>query len=64
MTAARRWGAAIAGLLLVNVAAASLLLIFAHGATESRVIPDYYTRGLEHEAPHDFWKLFTRQGSR
>jgi hypothetical protein len=51
MTAARRWGFAIAGLLIANVAAVSLLIGFAHGATESRVITDHEPRA------RDFWHI-------
>ena len=42
MTAAKRWALAIGGLLVGNLAATSVLLGFAHGDTERRVVPDYY----------------------
>jgi nitrogen fixation protein FixH len=48
VTPARRWAAAIVGLLAANAAAAGVLLVSAN-AGESQVIPSYYERAARYD---------------
>ncbi len=52
MTPARKWIAAIVGLLGANVIGTSVLIVYAHSGA-SRVIPEYYDRAVHYDAAID-----------